>query len=267
MKARSVAATLGLIFTLMTLGAGGAFAEEELSAKEIMRLVDRMNSTDDSQREMKMTLINKKGKTREREVISYQKKIDEDNDKALVRFIAPGDVAGVGLLTIEHSDREDDQWLYMPAQRKTRRISAADKSDSFMGTDFSYDDMSSMKLDEYDYKILGREAVDGVETIMIESIPNNEQRREESGYSKSVSWVDPTRYVMVKGDFYNLKGEHIKTLTLSEYKQHGEIWMPDRMEMVTLKRDHRTVLEFSNTRINQGLDDGMFTERTLLRGR
>lgn len=266
MNARTLIATLGMFLALIALSAPTASAEE-LSAKEIMRLVDRMNSTDDSQRDLTMTLINKKGKTRERSVVSFQKKIDDDNDKAMVRFTKPGDVAGVGLLTIEHSDRDDDQWLYMPAQKKTRRISAAAKSDSFMGTDFTYDDMSSIKLDEYDYTIKGKETIDGVEAIVIESVPNNDKRREESGYSKSIVWVDPARYVMLKSDFYNLKGEHIKTLVLSGYKQYDKIWMPDRMEMTTLKREHRTVLDFSNTSINKGLDDDLFTERTLLRGR
>ena len=266
MKTRKILTTMAISLALFATGAAPAQAED-LPAKEVMRRVDRMNSTDDSQRDMTMTLINDKGKTRERSVTSWQKKIDDDNDMAMVRFTKPGDVAGVGLLTIEHSDREDDQWLYMPAQKKTRRISAASKSDSFMGTDFTYDDMSSMKLDEYDYTVKGKENVDGVEAIVIESVPNNETRREESGYSKSVTWVDPARYVMLKADFYNLKGEHIKTLVMSDYKQHGNIWMPDRMEMTSLKREHRTVLEFANTQINQGLDDELFTERTLLRGR
>lgn len=268
---------LALAAALLLALPAGATAQDSAAAetasaslptpKEVMRRVDESNRTEDAQRELTMILVNSRGSKREREVISYRKKIDDYNDKALLKFLAPGDVAGTGLLTIEHEDRDDDQWLYLPALKRTRRISAADKNDSFMGTEFTYEDMSSLKLDEYNYKLLGQEKLDGIDVAVIEMVPANEERREESGYSKTVHWVDFDRWVILKSHFYNLKDEHYKTLHSSEINRYGGIWMPDKLVMENLKTGDSTVLEFDNTKINVGLDDRMFTERYLLRGR
>ncbi|MEW6776690.1 MAG: outer membrane lipoprotein-sorting protein [Bdellovibrionota bacterium] len=247
--------------------AAGPVQAEELSPKELMRQVDKANRTKDSRRTLTMTLMNANGSKRERKVVSMRKQVDENNDKVLAQFESPGDVAGTGLLTIEHDDRDDDQWLYLPALKKTRRISATDKTDSFMGTDFTYEDMSSLKLDEYEYKKLGTKTVDGVECAEIEMIPNNEKRKKESGYSKSISLVDPKRYVVLQTDYFNLKDEQTKTLRSSNINQYGGIHMPDHMEMVTHKTGHKTLLEFTNTEIDVGLKDDLFTERNLMRGR
>ncbi|MBI2569968.1 MAG: outer membrane lipoprotein-sorting protein [Candidatus Schekmanbacteria bacterium] len=240
---------------------------EELTPKELMRRVNRANRTNDARRELTMTLVSNKGSERKRKVVTWRKKLSEELDKTLVRFLSPGDIAGTGLLTIEKEGMDDDQWLYLPALKKTRRISAADRTDSFMGTDFTYEDMSPLKLEEYDYKDKGTEKIEEVVCRVIEMIPSTDKRRREGGYARTVSWVDPRQLVARRVDFYDLQNVLSKTLTLAKINKHGDVYMADQMEMTTLKTGHVTTLLYEKTELDVGLEDDLFTERELMRGR
>lgn len=265
MRNRMLAAVMfGVVFAC----AGAARADEAAlpppaDANELMRRADRLNRSDDETREAKMTLINKNGTTRERRIIIWTKRKDDDNDYSLVRFIAPGDVAGTGLLTEEFSDRDDDQFLYLPALKRTRRISSSDKSDSFMGTDFSFEDMEAFDEKDWDHKKLGEETHDGRKVWIVESVPKSPKKIKETAYGKIVGKVDPERYIVLASDYFNKKDEHIKEFKALNIKPYGKLWRAERIEMRTLKSGHTTTIEYSDTKINTGLEVSRFTRREL----
>ena len=239
----------------------------DLSAHEVMVRNDRQRKADDEQIELTMKLINKKGKERIRRIRWVLKTDASSEMKSIIRFLSPVDVKGTGLLTIEHSGRDDDQWLYLPALRKTRRISASDQADSFMGSDFAFEDIGTEELDNYDYMILQTEIVEGVECIVIQAVPNNDNERKESGYSKRKMWIRTDNFVTTKALFFDKKAKVFKQFKASDIQQIDGThkWRAHRMEMENLKTGHKTVLIFDVFVINTSIEDRVFTKRYLER--
>jgi len=235
----------------------------ELTGRDIMIKVDERPEGDDQRAVMKMTLVNKRGKTRERSVLMYSKKYGEDS-KALMYFQSPGDVKGTGFLSWQYDDpqKDDDQWLYLPALKKSRRISGSSKNDYFMGTDFTYDDMGDRNVDEDTHALIREEEVDGHRCWVVESKPKDEDYM----YSKSVGWIRQDTLLAMKVDFYDRKGALLKTLTVSEIKEQDGIWTAFRMEMDNVQEQHKTVIEMEEVRYNIGLEDSLFRVSTLERG-
>lgn len=258
-----VAFSLAALFSAVTLTA----RSEELTGRQIMDREEQQNKGDDEFNKMSMKLINKRGQERNRTVEYYRKTDENDNDKILMQFLEPADVKGVGLLTIEHSDRDDDQWLYLPALRKVRRISASDQTDNFMGTDFTYEDIRSEKLDKHEYNVIGSEPIDGHDCYLIEALPATEQQREESGYNHREIWIRKDIFLMVQTKYYDKKGELFKIESRKDIVEVApNIYRPNFMEMKNLKTGHTTQITFDERRVNGGLEDGIFTERELKRG-
>ncbi|MFQ6084073.1 MAG: outer membrane lipoprotein-sorting protein [Candidatus Aminicenantia bacterium] len=253
---------IALLSANMTFG-------QDLSAREIMKKNDQQRKADDERLELVMKLINKKGKERVRQVIQITKTDAEGNQKSLIRFLSPADVKGTGLLTIEHSDRDDDQWLYLPALKKVRRISASDQSDNFMGSDFAYEDMGTEEMGNYDYRLIKTEILDGVKCYVIEAVPNNDKEKKESGYSEREIWIDKDNFVGVQIKYYDKKGELLKIFKASDIRliDGTNKWRAHRMEMENIKTSHKTVLLFDNFVINKGIEDKFFTQRYLERGK
>jgi len=242
---------------------------QNLSALEIMKKNDQQRKAKSERLELEMKLINKKGKIRVRKVSQLKKTDAAGNEKSLIRFHSPADVKGTGLLTIEHSDRDDDQWLYLPAMRKVRRISASSKTDNFVGTDFAYEDLKDEKLEKYDYKLVKDELLEGHPCYVIEAVPATAKEKKQSGYSKREIWIDKTNYVNLKTKFYDKKGQLFKVFTARDIRKiEGTTkWRAHRMVMENLKTHHKTVLIFNNFVINKGISDNNFTQRYLERGR
>lgn len=239
-----------------------------LTALEIMDRSEHVNDSDNEVNTLDMTLTNRRGQTRQRQMRGWSLQVDRDNEKQLVRFEEPADVKGVGLLTWEHADRDDDQWLYLPALRKVRRISSADQADSFMGTDFSFEDMRSEELAEHTYTILREETVGGRPCWVIQAVPSTDAQREESGYGRRVMWIDRERFLRIKGEYYDKKGTLLKTLETSEYEElGGGLWRTNRLVMKNVQKNHQTELVFTVREVNTDMDAGLFTERYLKRGR
>jgi len=242
-------------------------AKTEMDAKEIMRQVDLQSSATDEVIDITMVLIDKKGKERARKATLYTKQKNDTDDMRLIRFHTPADIAKSAVLTIENSDRDNDQWVYLPAYHTTRRITAANRSDNYMGTDFAYEDITDPRIDEYQYKILKREKYRETDCVVIESIPVDEKLKKETGYSKTISWIDPGKFVNLKQEFYDKKGELLKVLTNLELKQYGEKYRWKRTEMENLQKKHKTINEVTKRKINTGLSANTFTQRYLKRGR
>lgn len=234
---------------------------KEITGREIMKKVDNRYTGDDQVGDMTMTLIKSSGRKRVRKVRVWQKDYGENN-KSLMRFLLPADVRGTGFLVWEHKEKDDDQWLYLPALKKVRRISTREKEKSFMGTDFSYEDLGSHNLDDYNYTLLGSEIYDGEGCYVVESVP---KPGKEKSYDKTTSWIRKDIFLAIKIDFYDKKGNFLKSLHTADIEKIDGIWTIRRMEMENAEKKHRTILEFTNVRYNTGLKDNIFTERNLIK--
>lgn len=251
---------------LLLAGAPAAFSGE-LTGRQIMEKSEAQNKGKDEYNMTSMKLINKRGQERDRKIEYYKTTDEEDNDKVFMRFVEPADVKGVGLLTIEHTDRDDDQWLYLPALRKVRRISSSDQGDNFMGTDYTYEDIRAEKLDEHQYNLTGSEVIDGHECYVIVALPSTEKQRNESGYSRREIWMRKDVLLMVHIKYYDRKGELLKVEVREDIVEAApNLYRPNVMQMQNLKTGHTTRITFDEREINKGIPDRIFTERELKRG-
>lgn len=255
------------IFTMAVILLSGVFtdiyAQSDLTAYEIMVMVDERNDGDDSQSNLEMTLTNHRGVSRVREMRSYRKDFGDDSKQVMV-FLSPADVEGTGYLSWEYDDssRDDDRWLYMPALRSSRRISGSSSNDYFMGSDFTYDDMGDRKVDEDTHTIHGEENLDGHVCWVVESVPV------DSGdmYNRRMIWVRQDNNVVVKVEYYDLIGL-MKVFTANNIRLVDGIWTIHVMHMDNIRDEHQTTLVMSNVAYNQGLDDNIFTVTAIERGR
>lgn len=231
----------------------------EMTGRQVMEAVDDRDTGEEQIAEMTMTLIKSTGRKRVRKVKLWQKEFG-DGERSLMRFLEPADVAGTGFLVWEHKKKDDDQWLYLPAQKKVRRISSDEKDDSFMGTDFSYEDLGSHHLDDYAYVLLPDEPYDGHECYVVKGVP---KQGTEKTYSKTVSWVRKDIFVTVKIDFFDKGDQLLKRLQVRDLENIDGIWTETNMEMENIQKKHKTVLTFENIQHNSGLADDIFTERNL----
>ena len=184
-----------------------------LTARQIMQFVDERDDGDHGSQDMEMILIDKRGNRRERTIRALARDVGED-EQSIMFFLAPADVKDTGFLTYDYDDPEsgDDQWLYLPALKKTKRIASNDKSGSFMGSDFSYADMTDRDLDLYDYTLMQETEVNGAMVWQIEAIPNDEKEIDETGYTKSVLFVRQDNFVVVRAVYWVKKGKRLKYL-------------------------------------------------------
>ncbi len=226
-----------------------------------------MSGYGDAKSEMVMTLVNANGQARERTMRSLTLEKD-GGDKSLMEFLTPADVKGTKFLSYEHADKDDDQWLYLPALKKVKRIPSSDKSSSFMGSDFSYYDMTDRNLEDYDFKLLKETKVRGKKVWMIEAIPRTSKVVKESGYTKTIGLVRQDNYVVVRSIGF-LKNGKKKYLDIKKMHKQGGVWLIDEMTMTTKKGKttvHKTILKFSHIKLNKAISDNMFTTRRLEKG-
>lgn len=256
----NVSLLLALMLSLGLLSGHKAFAQ--VSGKEIMEKVYHNPSGDDVQGRLTMTLINRQGESRVRNLQQYTKDYG-DVEKKVMFFLSPADVKGTSFMSWSYTDgSDDDQWIYLPALKRIRRISSDGKGDYFMGSDFTYDDLGERHPDEDDHKLTGEETIDGKECWVIESTPKDQDYM----YSRTITWVMKDNYLGLKREFYDDRGRHLKTLTIKDYDQIDGFWTILETEMKNVQRDHTTHMKFSDVKINQGIPDRMFTERNMMLG-
>ena len=211
---------------------------------------------------MKMILRNRAGKESNRNVRIKNLEVDGDGDKSLSIFDEPADVKGTTSLTWSHSTKPDDQWLYLPALKRVKRISSKNKSGPFMGSEFAFEDIGSQEVDKYSYKYLRDEPIDGAQTFVIERYPNDKN----SGYTKQIAWIEQERYIALKIEYYDRKGDLLKTLAASNFEQYlNKFWRAGTLEMVNHQSGKSTTLEFSNYQFQTGLRDADFSKNALRR--
>ena len=254
-----------LLITALMLSPG-FLSSPDVSAQpggqEIMEKVYHNPSGDDVEGRLTMTLINRQGERRVRNLQQYTKDFG-DVEKRIMFFLSPADVQGTSFMNWSYADgSDDDQWIYLPALRRVLRISSDGKGDYFMGSDFTYDDLGERHPDEDNHELTGEETIDGKACWVIESTPKDPDYM----YSKTVTWVMKDNYIGLKREFYDDRGRHLKTLAIKDYDQINGFWTILETEMKNVQRDHTTHMQFSDVKINQGIPDRMFTERNMMLG-
>jgi hypothetical protein len=223
----------------------------------------------DTSSDFMMTLMNRHGQQSTREMRSKVLEVKGDGDKSLIIFDHPRDVKGTAMLTFTHKHGNDDQWLYLPALKRVKRISSSNKSGSFMGSEFSYEDLASQEVEKYTYRWLRDEGCpgavySGLECFVVERYPVDK----ESGYTRQVVWSDTLEYRVIKVDYYDRKGSLLKTLTFLKYEQYlDRFWRSLEMFMLNHQTGKSTRLIWSNLRFWTGLKDSDFTRSSLKRAR
>ena len=235
--------------------AGWGFA---LTGDELAQQMDSQKTPLDSKVDLLMTLTNKKGKTRTSSLRSINK---DDGEKQIIWFLSPADDKGVSLLKIEHEDRDDEMRLWLPAFKKIRRISAKKRSDSFMGSDMSYEDLSSRQLDEFKFSLIGKEVYERRTCHLLASKPKEHIRTE---YSRHITWVDSTLLIPLKEESFDKSGQLLKEKYFS-YTIIKEYQILTKVHVANIQKNHSTTLNFENIELDTGLSDDLFHERYLKR--
>ncbi|MCF6359683.1 MAG: outer membrane lipoprotein-sorting protein [Cyclobacteriaceae bacterium] len=231
------------------------------TGEEIAWKVYNRASPSDGESDMTMTLINSKGKERVRYLHQFLKDYEEVEKKVMF-FKAPADVKNTSFLNYSYDDdRDDDQWLYLPALKKVKRISGGSKDDYFMGSDFTYEDLEKRSPKKDVHKLLKQETLNGEQCYVIESTP-----KEEGQYSKRVAWVIKDKWIPLKIEFYDEDEELLKVLTIPEFKQINGYWTIITQDMRNVQRSHKTVIKLSNIELEKGLGDEKFTQRAMMKG-
>ena len=242
-----------------------------LNGREIMEKVNARDTGDRSITEMEMILIDKKGKKRVRKLKTFGLEKGKDS-LSLMFFLSPADVRNTGFLTFDYdeSGKDDDQWLFLPALRKTKRIAAGDKSGSFMGSDLNYSDMTSPDLNLYEYTLMKETEVKGQKVWQIKAVPKTKAEAEKSGYSKSVVFIRQDNYVMIRGVRWVHKKKRNKYLDVRKLEKIDGIWVSTELHVTTKsgkKTLHKTILKQKNVHFNQDeVNEDLFSIRRLEKG-
>lgn len=258
-----------LLLGLISLQYTYVIAQELGTANEkglwVARQIDREDTGFVNQvSQARMTLRNKQGQESTRSMTIKSFEVEGDGDKSLTIFSSPRDVKGTAFLSFTHALEPDDQWLFLPALKRVKRISSSNKSGPFMGSEFAYEDISSQEVEKYTYQYIREEEVLGSKGHVIERVPVDPK----SGYTKQVVWIDGANWRIGKIDFYDRKGEKLKTLTFEDYKQYSnEKWRSNRMEMVNHQSGKSTQLVWSDIKFGQDLTERDFDQNALKRAR
>lgn len=258
------------VFTVM---ADPCAAADDPQARSIMERVDTRDDGDNQRADMQMILIDKHGKQRVRKIATFRKD-DGDDTHRLMFFMHPADVKDTAFLTYDYGDpeKDDDQWLYLPALQRTKRIATSDKSGSFMGSDLNYADMTSRDLEDYDFSFYekGRESEVRDEKVwVIWSIPRSKDIVDKTGYEKSLLFVRPDINMVVRAIHWVKDGAYLKYVDMRKLEQIDGIWIATDT-LVTKKKGkttiHKTMLFMENVRFNHDMNANLFTIRRMEKG-
>lgn len=231
-------------------------------AYEIMKRVDERPDGEDRRSVLVMELINRQGGKRVRRLLSLARDYGADSRKVLA-LLDPPEVKGTTFLSWDYADpaREDDRWLYLPALKRVRRIMGESRNDTFMGSDFTYDDLGDRSVDEDDHRLLGEETLEGVDCWVVESVPKDKTER----YTRKKIWVRKGADLPIRVEYYDKDGL-LKVLRVLKARLQDGFWVQMRTEMQNIQENHRTILTVEEIRHNTGLKDSLFEVATIQRG-
>ena len=255
----------------LALGAGllASDAQAGPSAREIMDKTALSRKLDGSEAVVKMIIIDPKGQTRERKITLATKLFDGGKtEKRIYRFLSPADVQGTSVLVFDYESKADDVWIFLPALRKTRRIVSSQKTQSFMGSEFSYGDLNIPAIDDFDYKLMNQEPFGGEACYVIEVTPKSKEIAESEGYSKKTYWVSKDKFAVMRGLFYDKDGKLLKELVTGNIKlldAKNKRYRPMHMEMINKQNGRKSVFDSSKVTFAPNTKDEYFTTAYLER--
>ncbi len=254
---------MSLLFVIILAGSVSVFAQPKLTGLQVMEKVYNRPSPKEMEADLTMILISSSGNQRVREIHQYIKDFGKV-EKKIMFFVKPADVRNTSFMNWSYDDpnKSDDQWIYLPALKKVKRISSDSKGDYFMGSDFTYDDLGDRKPTDDTHKIVREEKVNGEDCYVIESHPQNKDYM----YSKTLTWVIKGKWIGLQKKFWDEDGDYLKSLHIKKYDKIQGFWMIERVEMDNVQSNHKTIMKLSNIKINSGIRNNMFTERMMKRG-
>lgn len=263
------------VVALMTVGimfakSESAYAQDLPRGDKLIKSIIDRDEGEYVTRDMTLELTDRRGKVRVQETKAFRRYYGEEK-RTVIFYTAPTNIRGTAFLTYDYPDVnvDDDQWLYMPALRKVRRISASDRGDYFLGTDLTYEEIkkeNKVEFTDYSYKTLGSEVTDGFDTLNVEGVPVNDDISKELGYGKVVWSIDPAIWVARKVEFWDRNGNHLKTINNKNIEDIDGIWTVGEIHVVNHKTDHKSKLTFTNIDYEKDVSDDMFEQRILKRG-
>lgn len=258
MKTKTLRSLVAIGITIFAVT--GLYAE--ISGKTVIENVYNRPVGKTMQADLKMVITNARGATREREIV--QNSIDTNaGDKKIMFFLNPADVRSTSFMTWSWNDgRDDDQWIYLPALKRIKRITSDGKTDSFMGSDFTYDDLGDRHPSEDTHSLIGEEKIDGLDCYVVESIPVVRNNL----YVRTITRVLKDSWVGVQKDFYNGKEEIVKTLIITRREKVDGYWVVTDMTMKDLQKGSSTRITMENVSFSVALDEPFFSERQMRLG-
>jgi hypothetical protein len=218
----------------------------------------------DARAELEMILRNRQGQESRRSLRIDSLEVAGDGDKSLTVFDSPRDIKGTAFLSFTHALSADEQWLFLPALKRVKRIASANKSGPFVGSEFAYEDITSQEVAKYTYRYLRDDRIDDRAVFVIEAHP----AYANSGYTREIVWLDQTMYQPLKVEYFDRKNAALKVLELSEHQLYlDRYWRPGRMHMRNLQNGKSTELRWTNYGFQIGLDARDFDQNTLKRAR
>lgn len=264
------------IMTLITVGISAillittASASNTLSGAEVAEKVNQRNEGNALSRRLVMELTDRHGKTRIRETRTFRKYYDDEKRTAIF-YVSPKNIKDTAFLTFDYADKQqdDDQWLYLPAMRKVRRISSSDRGDYFLGTDFTYEEIkleTRVSMDDYNRKVIGEDQVDGFHCLVVEATAINYEIATELGHNKRQDCIDDNIWIMRKSVLWDEKGQLLKTIYFKNIEQVQGIWSVKLMEVKNHKTQHKSIFYFSDIDYQPEISDSLFSQNSIKRG-
>ena len=263
---KSIIGRLVILGTILNGYSFAAYAQtaEEKGLEIVVEADKRDTGWGDQQARLEMTLRNRFGQESKRKNRNKTLEVKGDGDKTLIIFDSPRDIKGTAFLSFTHALKADEQWIFLPALKRVKRISSSNKSGPFMGSEFAYEDIASQEVEKYKYKYLKDEKINGRDSFVVEAYP----QYKKSGYKRLINWVDKEMYQPLKTEFYDRKDTLLKTLVYSEYKQYlDKFWRAGKMEMDNHVTGKSTTLLFHEYKFKTGLKDKDFNRNALKRAR
>lgn len=270
---RTVMIVLGIGFAVsMSLPAHGEEAVESAGPPDVIEIMKKnfmVGKLTDSESRMTMVLIDSRGIRRERKAESFSRLLPNGiGQERVAKFLSPPDVRGTATLTREHSGGDDDIWVYLPALKKVRRLVASNKRDSFMGSDFSYGDVITPRVEDWNHTLVKTEPCGEHNCYVVESTPVSEEVKRNTGYGKKIQWIRTDNYMTVKGEYADLAGRPLKEFGASDlFEADPKLgrWMAKSLRMKNLQTGGVTEISFDEIKVNVGVPEYTFSERYLKR--
>lgn len=261
-RANETKLVLGFALVLVLFASPAGFAQG-LSAEDVVARAHRVQfyAGNDMKAKVLMRLISKEGQQRVRELVMLRKNLPPGGEQRFfIYFRSPADVRDMTFMVWKHTQRDDERWLFLPALNLVRRIAANDKRSSFVGSDFSYEDVSGREVEEDTHTLVREDTLNSRPVFVIRSMPKDEKSVD---FSYRLAWIDKENYVLWREEYYDKRNELYKVFTADEVKQVQGLWTTVKRTMENVQNSHRTEVTFPEIEYNVGLEDGLFSERYL----